>query len=82
MKKNNAITLPPKTKARLAQLIAQREKLQAALTGTVQTIEEVVATAKEIMNVPDDWQIEDLEVGFVAFDPPPTAPGEETPQTN
>ncbi len=60
--------LPPKTKARLVSIIQQRDKAQAVVAGLNTAIEEVVATARELMDIPDDWTLTDVDRGFV---PPP-----------
>lgn len=60
--------LPPKTKALLTGLVAQRNELQTALNGIDASINNVLATARELMDVPTDWTIGEIELGFV----PPT----------
>ncbi len=57
---------PPKTKALLTSLAVQRNELQAALDGVKTALNSVVAASRELMDVPDDWQVNDIEVGFEA----------------
>ena len=58
---NAPILIPPATLARLESLIAQRNSTDAQ-------IEAVIATLRDALNVPDDYQIGDIRRGFV---PPP-----------
>lgn len=53
-----AIPLPPKTRERLAELIRQRDVVTALIDATI-------TTAQETLEVPDDWQIADVQTGFV-----------------
>jgi len=62
---SNIIALPERTRERLAELIRQRD-----ITGAL--IDTTIMTAREAMDVPDDWTINDVRVGFVA-------PQSETP---
>ncbi len=62
------IAIPPKTKAKLTSLIAQRDQLQTALNGANAAIDGIVEAMRETMNVPDTWKLENLDRGFV---PPP-----------
>jgi hypothetical protein len=70
----NVALLPPKTKARLANLIQQRNQAQIVVSGLNTTIEEVVATTRELMDIPDTWTLEDIEKGFIDPAPPPSEP--------
>lgn len=63
--------IPPKTKARLTTLIAQRDQLQTALNGVQVSIEGIVDAMRETMNIPEDWTLDNLDRGFVA---PPETP--------
>ncbi len=67
------IHLPAKTKARLTALITQRNQAQVLLDGYNRTIEEVITTARELLDVPDQWTIADIEQGFMAPPSPPTS---------
>jgi hypothetical protein len=61
----NAIALPEKTQERLENLVRTQQETQ-------RLIDTIVATAREALNVPDDWTISDVRVGFVApVDQPP-----------
>lgn len=53
-----AIALPEKTQERLENLVRAQQETQ-------RLIDVIVATAREAMDVPDDWQISDVRVGFV-----------------
>jgi hypothetical protein len=70
----NVIQLPPKTKARLTNLIQQRNQAQIVVTGLNSTIEEVVAATRELMDIPDTWTLDDIEKGFIAPAAPPSEP--------
>ena len=54
--------IPPKALDRLANLIRDRDALNAR-------IDEQVLTLREAMGVPDDWVIRSLDEGFIS---PPT----------
>jgi hypothetical protein len=70
----NVILLHPKTKARLTNLIQQRNQAQIVATGFQTTIDEVLATARELMDIPETWTLEDIEKGFIAPAAPPSEP--------
>ena len=53
-----AIQLPEKTRERLENLIRSQQEAQ-------RLIDAIVATAREAMDVPDDWTIGDVRAGFV-----------------
>ena len=55
----NTIHLPQPTLTRLTEYIRQRDMLTALIDTTL-------ATAREAMDIPDDWQISDVRAGFVA----------------
>lgn len=55
---NNTIKLPQPTLTRLTELIRQRDMVTALIDNTI-------ATAREVLEVPDDWTISDVRVGFV-----------------
>lgn len=61
-KKQTPITLPVKTQATLRELIQTQRMLQGQ-------IDAIIATARDLLNVPADWQIASLDGGFV----PPVA---------
>lgn len=73
---SKAIQLPPKTKARLLALISQRNQAQAVLDTTGRAIDAVVDTARELMNIPDDWTMDDIDQGFLPPHTPPTPPAQ------
>ena len=60
-----AIALPEKTRERLENLVRAQQETQ-------RMIDVIVATAREALDIPDDWTISDARVGFVA-------PQNETP---
>lgn len=62
-KRQRVIPLPPATRARLAELIQAQRTLQSQ-------IDAIVITVRDIMGVPADYVISNLDVGFV----PPTQP--------
>jgi len=53
------IALPAATAARLEALIAQGQALNAVIEATV-------ATAREVLEVPEDYQLRNVREGFVA----------------
>lgn len=55
------ILIPPATLARLEAMITQREQLNTLIDTTV-------ATLRDALDVPDDYQIADIRRGFM---PPP-----------
>jgi hypothetical protein len=60
-----AIQLHDKTRERLENLIRSQQEAQ-------RLIDVIVATARESLDVPDDWTIGDVRVGFVGpVDQPP-----------
>ena len=52
------IQLPDKTRERLENLIRSQQEAQ-------RLIDVIVATAREALEVPDDWTISDVRAGFV-----------------
>ena len=68
--------LPPKTKETLIGLVSRRNELQAALDATNGAINAAMGIARELMDVPDDWVIGEIDKGFM---PPPPAPKPPTP---
>lgn len=57
----SVIAIPPKTKAKLSELILERNRITGTIDGLVDAL-------REAMNVPDSWQLYNLDVGFA---PPP-----------
>lgn len=49
--------LPTRTVERLTELLRQKQALDVAIDATI-------ATAREALNVPDDWIITDIRSGF------------------
>jgi len=66
-KRPRVIPLPPKTQGTLQNLINAQRTLQAQ-------IDAIVSTARDLLGVPEDWQITSIEVGFVPPAPEPPAP--------
>lgn len=58
------VRLPEQTQRTLAELVRQRDQINAAL-------DLAVATARDCLGVPQGWVLRNLEVGFE----PPAAPG-------
>lgn len=54
----NRIPMPPRTVERVAELIRTQQEIQ-------RTIDAVLLTAREALDVPDGWVIQDVRVGFV-----------------
>ena len=61
------ITLPPATVARLEALITQQQAIGAVIEATI-------ATLREALDVPAEYQLRNVHEGFTA--PPPSAPTE------
>jgi hypothetical protein len=64
--------LPLKTEERVIVAITARDELAAELKRANAHILDILETAREAMDVPDDWVIGDVTKGFM---PPPPAPG-------
>ena len=64
-KQQRPIPFPPKTAATLRELVGAQRTLQAQ-------IDAIVNTARDLLNVPDDYTIDNIDVGFV----PPALPVE------
>lgn len=60
-----AYALPKATRKRVESAILRRDALQRELESTHALIDAVVATVREALRVPDDYIIQDLDVGFV-----------------
>lgn len=58
MDTNTPILLPAATQERLKALIQQRDQIN-------QLIDTIIATARDLLNVPDDYQIGMIDRGFV-----------------
>jgi len=61
-----AIALPPKTREMLRNLVAERATLQALLEQTDKSINNILEAAREMLGVPEGWEITKTEVGFTA----------------
>jgi len=68
-KQRRIIPLPPTTRTRLAELIQTQRTLQAQ-------IDAIVITVRDVMGVPEDYVISNIEVGFT----PPAQPVEVAEQ--
>ena len=53
-----AIQLPTPTRERLEALIRSQQETQRVIEATVQAV-------RESLEIPDDWTISDVRVGFV-----------------
>lgn len=60
------IPLPPKTREMLRNLVAERATLQALLEQADKSIGNILNAAREMLEVPDGWEITKTEVGFTA----------------
>jgi len=58
VKDRPAILIPPGTLTRLEVLLTQRQQIDEQVNA-------IVATLRETLNVPDDYQIGDVRRGFV-----------------
>lgn len=68
------IALPARTREILAAKIDKHAALQAMLQQQSQAINELIEAAREMLDVPADWTMENTGVGFVA---PPAQPAAE-----
>ena len=68
----DAILIPARTQATLEALLAQQRMAQAQ-------IDAIVMTARDLLNVPDGWQIRTVAGGFEPPAPKPEADGEGAP---
>lgn len=69
VKQPRTIPLPPKTAGILRELVGAQRTLQAQ-------IDAIVNTARDLLNVPEDYVISNIEVGFT----PPAQPVEVAEQ--
>ena len=69
-----AIALPARTRAILEAKLKEQAALQAMLQQQSQAINELIEAAREMLDVPADWTMENTGVGFVA---PPAQPAAE-----
>lgn len=59
------IALPAKTRAIVERALQEQQTMQALLQQQQQRINDLVEAARELLNVPEDWQIENTAIGFV-----------------
>ena len=71
VKPQRIIPLPPKTAGTLRELVSAQRTLQAQ-------IDAIVNTARDLLNVPDDYMIDNIDVGFV----PPATPAQPVEADN
>ena len=62
------VALPEKTRVILERALREQQTMQALLQLQQQRINDLVEAARELLDVPDDWQIASTAVGFVAPD--------------
>lgn len=63
-----AIALPPKTRETIRNLVAERATLQALVEQTDKSINNILEAAREMLGVPEGWEIKNTSIGFA----PPT----------
>ena len=61
-----AIALPLKTRETVRTLVAERATLQALLEQNDRSINNMLEAAREMLGVPEGWEITNTAVGFVA----------------
>lgn len=69
--------LPQHTKTLIAETMRELETLQALVAEKQRRVQMLVAAAREMLNVPEDWSIYSVEEGFVPPqrpEPPVTPP--------
>lgn len=54
---SSPIAIPPKTQARLAELVTAGQSIQGQIDG-------IVMALREAQNVPDNYQLRDVRIGF------------------
>lgn len=63
-KEMKPIALPAKTRAILERALQEQQTMQALLQQQQQRINDIVEAARELLNVPESWRIENTAVGF------------------
>jgi hypothetical protein len=61
---SESIALPTKTRAIIERALTEQQTMQALLQQQQQRINDLVETARELLDVPADWRIESTAVGF------------------
>ncbi|MCB9172802.1 MAG: hypothetical protein H6637_07795 [Ardenticatenales bacterium] len=62
-----AIALPARTRAILEAKLKEQAALQAMLQQQSQAINELIEAAREMLDVPDGWTLENTGVGLAAL---------------
>lgn len=62
------IELPERTKTLAKETLQEINMLRALLEEKQRRLQTILEVARETLNAPADWRIDDLEVGFVATD--------------
>lgn len=63
---SSPIAIPPKTQARLAELVTAGQSIQQQIDG-------IVSTLREALDVPEGYQLRDVRIGFE----PPAGAGQQ-----
>lgn len=63
---SEAIALPARTRAILEAKLREQATLQALLAQQSGAINELIEAAREMLDVPQAWALENTAVGFVA----------------
>lgn len=72
-KPQQPIPLPPVVNIRMSRIAGERDTLRAGVDGKNATLRELAELTRELLGVPADWVLKNLDVGF---EPPPAKPAE------
>jgi anti-sigma-K factor RskA len=64
-KEVKSIALPAKTRAILERALQEQQAMQAMIQQQQRHINDLVEAAREMLDVPEGWRIENTAVGFV-----------------
>jgi hypothetical protein len=65
MSDKKVVALPPKVRAMLDKALQEQQAMQAMIQQQQRHINDLVEAAREMLNVPEGWRIENTAVGFV-----------------
>lgn len=67
-----SIPLPRRTRTMIEIALREYQHLSAMAQMQKKQVDDLVEAAREMMEVPDDWTIEDVDIGFHPSDGTPT----------
>jgi predicted oxidoreductase (fatty acid repression mutant protein) len=68
MSDKKVVALPPKMRSMLDKALQEQQAMQAMIQQQQRHINDLVEAAREMLDVPEGWRIENTMVGFVATD--------------